>query len=154
MAEAESSPSQVPRTLLAILAGWALPGLGHILVGRVRRGLLFAAVLLASYGLGLAHEGRLALRDERQPFLSGLQVIANLGIGPLDMVSRLYIYGGLVYSLPQGVQGGAENKYSQIFRERTRSALSIYGTAYLWTAGLMNLLLLFDIWDIGMARRL
>jgi hypothetical protein len=154
MAETESSPSQVPRTLLAILAGWALPGLGHILVGRVRRGLLFAAVLLASYGLGLAHEGRLALRDERQPFLSGLQVIANVGIGPLDMVSRLYIYGGLVYSLPQGVQGGAENKYSQIFRERTRSALSIYGTAYLWTAGLMNLLLLFDIWDIGMARRL
>ncbi len=154
MADLESSPSQVPRTLLAVFAGWDLPGLGHLLLGRVRRGLLFAAILLGSYGLGLAHEGRLALRDERQPFLSGLQVIANLGIGPLDMVSRLYIYGGLVYSLPQGVQGGAENKYSQIFRERTRSALSIYGTAYLWTAGLMNLLLLFDIWDIGMARRL
>ena len=154
MAEAESSPSQVSHTLLAILAGWALPGLGHVLVGRVRRGLLFAGVLLASYGLGLAHEGRLALRDERQPFLSGLQVIANVGIGPIDMVSRLYIYGALVYSLPKGVQGGAENQYSKIFRERTRSALSIYGTAYLWTAGLMNLLLLFDIWDIGMARRL
>ena len=80
-------------------------------------------------------------------------MIANLGIGPLDVVARLYIYGAAAYSLPKGVQGGVENKYSRIFRERTRSALSIYGTAYLWTAGLMNLLLLFDIWDIGMARK-
>ncbi len=154
MAVEASSPGQVPRTLVAVLAGWVLPGLGHVLVGRVRRGLLFAAILLGSYGLGLAHEGRLALRDERQPFLSGLQVIANLGIGPLDMVARLYTYGALVYSLPKGVQSGVENKHSRVFRERTRSALSIYGTAYLWTAGLMNLLLLFDIWDIGMARKL
>ena len=154
MADLESGRNQIPGTLLAVLAGWVLPGLGHVLLGRVRRGLLFAVILLASYGLGLAHEGRLALRDERQPFLSGLQVIANVGIGPLDMVARVYTYGALVYSMPKGVRSGAENKYSQVFRERTRSALSIYGTAYLWTAGLMNLLLLFDIWDIGMTRRL
>ena len=153
MADRETSRRQVQGTLLAVLAGWALPGLGHLLLGRVRRGLLFAAILLGSYGLGLAHEGRLALRDERQPFLSGLQVIANMGIGPLDMLARFYTYGALVYSMPKGVQSGVENKYSKVFRERTRSALSIYGTAYLWTAGLMNLLLLFDIWDIGMARR-
>lgn len=153
MADREPQDNPVPRTLLAVAAGWALPGLGHVLVGRTRRGLLFGALLLGSYGLGLAHEGRLALRDERQPFLSGLQVVANLGIGPIDMLARLQIYGALVYSLPKGVQGGAENKHSRVFRERTRSALSIYGTAYLWTAGLMNLLLLFDIWDIGMARK-
>ena len=153
MADEAASPNPVSRTLLAVLAGWLLPGLGHLLVGRARRGLLFAALLLGSYGFGLAHQGRLALRDERQPFLSGLQVLANVGIGPLDVIARFSIYGAAVYSLPDGVQGGVENKYSRIFRERTRSALSIYGTAYLWTAGLMNLLLLFDIWDIGMARR-
>jgi hypothetical protein len=100
--------------------------------------------------LGLAHDGRLALRDERQPFLSSLQVIANLGIGPADGVARLYVYGALVYSLPKG---GMKNEHSRVFRQRTSSALAIYGTAYLWTAGLMNLLLLFDVWDIGMARK-
>ena len=42
---------------------------------------------------------------------------------------------------------------TQIFRQRARSGVSIYGTAYLWTAGLMNLLLLFDVWDIGRQRR-
>ena len=36
---------------------------------------------------------------------------------------------------------------------RQRSATSIYGTAYLWTAGLMNLLLLLDIWDIAVGRK-
>ena len=144
---------RVPRTLLAIVAGWILPGLGHVMLGRVRRGLLFAGLLVGGYGLGLAHDGRLALRDERQPFLSTLQVIANAGIGPADMLARLFVYGELVYSLPRGIQGGAKNEHSETFRERTSSALSIYGTAYVWTAGLMNLLLLFDIWDIGMARK-
>ncbi len=143
----------VPPTLLAVLAGWFVPGLGHVVLGRLRRGLLFGALIFGAYGLGMAHDGRLALRDERQPFLSALQVAANIGIGPMDLVSRFYVYGALVYSLPKGVQGGVENKYSRIFRERTRSSLSIYGTAYLWTAGLMNLLLLFDVWDIGNARK-
>jgi hypothetical protein len=153
--ESEQRPEsqRVPRTLLAIAAGWFLPGLGHLMLGRVRRGLLFAGLLIGAYGLGLAHDGRLALRDERQPFLSSLQVIANAGIGPADMVARLFVYGKLVYSMPRGIQGGVKNKHSETFRERTRSALSIYGTAYVWTAGLMNLLLLFDIWDIGMARK-
>jgi len=141
---------RLPRTLLAIVAAWVLPGLGHVLLGRVRRGLLFAVILLGCFGLGLAHDGRLALRDERQPFLSTLQVIANVGIGPADGFARLYVYGALVYALPKG---GLKNEHSRVFRERTRSALAIYGTAYLWTAGLMNLLLLFDVWDIGMARK-
>jgi hypothetical protein len=143
----------LPRTLLAVAAAWVVPGLGHVLLGRIRRGLLFAAILLGSYGFGLAHDGRLALRDERQPFLSTLQIVANLGIGPADIVARLYVYGELVYSLPRGIRSGIENQHSKAFRERTSSAVSIYGTAYVWTAGLMNLLLLFDVWDIGKKRK-
>jgi hypothetical protein len=143
----------LPRTLTAIVAGWAVPGLGHVLLGRVRRGLLFGFLLFGAYAFGLAHDGRLALRDERQPFLSTLQIIANVGIGPSDVVARLFVYGTAVYSLPKGIQSGLENEHSRVFRDRTRSALSIYGTAYVWTAGLMNLLLLFDLWDIGRARK-
>ena len=40
-----------------------------------------------------------------------------------------------------------------LFRQGVRSALSIYGTAYLWTAGLMNLLLLLDVWDLSRGRK-
>jgi hypothetical protein len=145
--------SHLPRTLLALAAAWALPGLGHVVLGRLRRGLLFGAILLGCYGLGLAHDGRLALRDERQPFLSTLQVVANVGIGPADLVARLFVYGEPAYSLPQGIRSGRRDESTLVFRERARSAVSIYGTAYVWTAGLMNLLLLFDVWDIGKARK-
>jgi len=47
---------------------------------------------------------------------------------------------------------GRQEDPRETFRRRARSAVSIYGTAYLWTAGLMNLLLLFDVWDIGRGR--
>ncbi len=149
---AETEPD-LKRTLIAVGAAWLLPGLGHVLLGRVRRGVIFAAIILGGFGLGLAHDGRLALRDERQPILTTLQVVANLGVGPLDVICRLFVYGSPAYTLPSTVRGVKENERTKIFRERTRSGLSTYGTAYIWTAGLMNLLLLFDVWDIGMARK-
>ena len=141
------------RAWLAVAAAWVFPGAGHFLLGRIRRGMLFGALLWACFALGLAHDGRLALRDARQPFLTGLQVVANLGIGPADMIARRAIYGEVTYTMPTAARGGSNSRETQIFRQRTRSPLSIYGTAYLWTAGLMNLLLLFDVWDIGMGRK-
>jgi hypothetical protein len=141
------------RVWLAVAAAWVFPGAGHVLLGRVRRGVLFGAMLWAGFAMGMAHDGRLALRDARQPFLTGLQVVANLGIGPADMIARWVVYGSVTYTLPNSSRSGANHPQAEIFRERTRSPLSIYGTAYLWTAGLMNLLLLFDVWDIGMGRK-
>jgi len=138
---------------LAIGAAWLLPGLGHVVLGRVRRGLLFGGLLLGCYGLGLAHDGRLALRDQRQPFLTTLQVVANLGIGPLDVAARVHVYGRPQYVFPSHFRSASERERSEIFRDRARSGTSIYGTAYVWTAGLMNLLLLFDVWDIGRGKR-
>jgi hypothetical protein len=143
------SPAALRRTLLAVGAGWAVPGLGHFLVGHARRGILFGAIIWASFTLGLAHDGRLALRDPRQPLLTTLQTVANLGVGPADMVARLAVYGELSYRLPRGTRNLDEHPRVVTFRERARSPLSLYGTAYLWTAGLMNLLVLFDVWDLG-----
>ena len=95
----------------------------------------------------------MALRDQRQPLLTSMQVVANLGIGPADFLARLSVYGESAYNLPAGINNRSRDRLSTIFRDRTRSGLSIYGTAYVWTAGLMNLLLLFDVWDIGMGRK-
>ncbi len=107
-------------------------------------------LLWASFGFGMAHDARLSLRDDKQPLLTGLQVVANLGMGPIDPIVRLFVYGEITYSMTAG-----DNAVQRVekFRARERSPLSIYGTAYVWTAGLMNLLLLFDIWDIGRGRR-
>jgi hypothetical protein len=146
----DTSPA---RLALAIVSAWLVPGLGHLLLGRVGRGLLFAAIVLGSFALGMAHEGRVALCDDRQPFLSALQVVANAGVGPADLFARIRVYGAPAYALPKDHSDPAYDDRVRILRARTRSKLSIYGTAYLWTAGLMNLLLLFDVWDIGRARR-
>jgi hypothetical protein len=151
-AGAAERAEMMKRTLTAVAAAWLLPGLGHVLLGRVRRGLLFGGIVWSCFALGLAHDGRLALRDSRQPFLTGLQVVANLGVGPADVVARAAVYGEVVYSM-QGGRTDPTDQRVDIFRERARSGVSIYGTAYLWTAGLMNLLLLFDVWDVGRKRR-
>jgi hypothetical protein len=142
-----------PKVWLALIAAWLLPGAGHLVLGRVRRGMLFAAIIWCCFGLGLAHTGRLALKDPRQPFLTTLQVIANLGVGPADLIARVSVYGKPAYSAYGEVVKGQLDNRLEIFRDRERSAVSIYGTAYLWTAGLMNLLLLFDVWDIGRRRK-
>ncbi len=146
----ESTDQGLRRTLISVFVGWLFPGMGHVLLGRARRGIFFGALLWASFGFGMAHDARLSLRDDKQPLLTGLQVVANLGMGPIDPVARLFVYGEITYSM----KGGAEAaERVEIFRTRERSPFSIYGTAYVWTAGLMNLLLLFDLWDIGRGRR-
>jgi len=144
------------RTLLCVLLAWLVPGLGHVALRRVRRGLLFSVLIFTSFGLGLAHDGKLALRDGKQPILTSLQLIGNMGVGPADLAARLAVYGEAAYALPrQGeyvLPSGVERQ--EILRARAGSGTSIYGTAYLWTAGLMNLLLLFDVWDVGLKRKL
>jgi len=135
------------RTLTAIVAAWLVPGLGHVVLGRTRRGLAFAALILGSFGLGLAHDGQLALHNPEKPFLTAMQVLANVGVGPLDTVARVVRYGEPAYRL------GTSRERLAVLREGIRSPLANYGTAYLWTAGLMNLLLLFDVWDIGRSRK-
>lgn len=136
------------RTLTAIVAAWIVPGLGHVILGRSRRGLAFAALILGSFGLGLAHDGQLALHNPEKPFLTAMQVLANVGVGPLDTVARVVRYGEPSYRLTP-----SRRRLEELLREEIRSPLANYGTAYLWTAGLMNLLLLFDVWDLGRGRK-
>jgi len=140
------------RTALALVAGWLVPGAGHAILGRVRRGALFFLLIMGSFGIGLAEEGRLALYSPREGFLTGLQLVANLGVGPADLFARMSVYGEAAYALPDPSDASHRPRIEK-FRERQRSAVSAYGTAYLWSAGLMNLLLLMDVWDIAKRRK-
>jgi hypothetical protein len=142
----------VGRTVVALVAGWLIPGAGHAVLGRVRRGALFFALIMGSFGLGLAEEGRLALYSPRDGFLTGLQLVANLGVGPADALARRNVYGEAAYVLPDPADPEHTPRI-ETFRERQRSAVSAYGTAFLWSAGLMNLLLLMDVWDIAKRRK-
>jgi len=148
-AAAEVSPG---RLAAALIVGWLVPGAGHAMLGRVRRGVVFFALIMGSFGLGLAHDGRLALYAPREGFLTGLQLVANMGIGPADLFARMSVYGEAAYTVPDQSSPLYRPRIEK-FRERQRSVVSAYGTAYLWSAGLMNLLLLMDVWDIAKRRK-
>lgn len=153
------------RALALCAAGWVLPGAGHLLLGRFRRGLVFAFLVLGSFGLGLAHDGRLAISMQLEEefglgipgtglrvSLSTLQAVAGGATGPADFLARRFVYGEVVYALPR-VSSERRERLLETFRSRERSTYAPYGTAYLLTAGLMNLLLILDVWDIARGRK-
>jgi hypothetical protein len=146
-----SSPTP-GRTAVALVAGWLVPGAGHAVLGRLGRGAVFFVLIIGSFGLGLANEGRLALYSPREGFLTGLQLVANLGIGPADLLARESVYGEAAYVLPDQSDPSYRPRI-ETFRARQREVVSAYGTAYLWSAGLMNILLLMDVWDIAKRRK-
>lgn len=161
----QGSPVTAGRLTLAMVAGWLLPGAGHAVLGRYGRAAFLSAIVLASFGLGVGNVGRVALIDPTEGTrigprglpgiylsLSSLQMLANVGVGPLDALVRRSVYSELVYVLPR-VAGDVRDRLLQTVRERIADDASNYGTAYLWTAGLMNLLLLLDVWDIGRGRK-
>ncbi len=136
---APPSPSPAPGAaarragspVLAAALAWFFPGLGHFYLKRPRTAILYAAIVTATFLLGLSFEGRLYSPEAGQP-LTILATFAVYGAGLLNLVARL------VSTNPNG------------------SILSVtyeYGCAYLLTAGLMNLLLMLDAYDIAVGRK-
>jgi len=119
------------RPLLAAALGWFFPGLGHLYLGRRRTALFYTAIVLVTFLLGLSFEGRLYSPDRSQP-LTFLATFALFGAGLPNILARLF----------------SENPAGVIL-----AVTYEYGCAYLLTAGLMNLLLILDAWDIAVGRK-
>ena len=45
--------------LLVLIAGWLVPGAGHLLLGKWVRGLLLFVTLMLMFGIGLALKGKI-----------------------------------------------------------------------------------------------
>lgn len=119
------------RPLIAAALAWAFPGLGHLYLGRRRRALAYAAIVAVMFVLGLQFEGRLYAVEAGQP-LTILATFAIHGAGILPIAARALL----------------DNPGGSIL-----SVTFEYGCAFLLTAGLMNLLLMLDAWDIAMGRK-
>lgn len=121
--------ADLPPILLVLLA-WVLPGLGHFLLGRRVRSAAFFLLIVFSATVGVVVRGHLFRPESGQP-LAMLGMLASMGSGVVDFTLRF----GLRY-VGQPEAAGYE-----------------YGTAFLLTAGLMNLLLLLDVWDLATGRK-
>jgi hypothetical protein len=119
----------LPLPALMILT-WLVPGLGHLLLGRRRRALVFAAVIAIAFVVGLVLQGELIVPKAGDP-LSYLACLADLGNGALFVAAKL-----------AGLGAGVITADSYEF-----------GNTFLLTAGMMNLLLVLDVHDIVSGRK-
>lgn len=122
--------TQSGRLVLLCLASWALPGAGHLWLGRRSKGLIFLAALPLMFTIGLAVHGRLFPFDLSEP-LVGMAAVADLGIG-------------LTYFLAGALGYGAGD---------VRAATYEHGNAFLIVAGLLNLLVIIDAYDVATGRK-
>lgn len=135
------------------LLAWAIPGAGHLLLRRTTAGLVFMAVVMTTFGFGLALNGTVYAMDPEQP-LSYLSTLANAGLGPLDAWARVRTFGDLRYRMPDSrTDSVAREQILTRVRQRYGAATHSYGRTFLLTAGLMNLLLVLDVFDYCIGRK-
>jgi hypothetical protein len=134
MANEKTVVTAVPQSgmmpVIAPLAGWLVPGLGHLIQKRFVRGaLLFVSVSLMFIS-GLGMQGKV------YPF--------NLG-DLLDMLGFVGDFGnGLYYFIARSIDWGN----GAIFR-----ATADYGTKFIVCAGLLNVIAAIDAHHIAIGKK-
>jgi uncharacterized protein DUF6677 len=117
---------------LVAAVAWAVPGGGHLLLRRRQKGAIFLVALTLMFATGLWLEGRIFPLgfDLSQP-LVGLAAVADLGIGIPYFVAKF--------------MGQGAGRVVAITYE--------YGNAFAIVAGLLNMLVVLDAWDIAEGRK-
>jgi len=123
-----AAPAANPYLICA--AAWAVPGAGHLWLGRHQKGLTLLVVLPLMFAVGLWIRGAIFPFEFKEP-LVGLAAIAALG-------------NGLPYFLAKLLGAGA-GQVTAITYE--------YGNTYVVVAGLLNVLSVLDVFDIAMGRK-
>jgi len=122
--------AQSGRLFLLCLASWGIPGAGHLWLGRRSKGLVFLVALPLMFAIGLAIQGRLFPFELSDPLVC-LAAFADLGIGLAYFIASALGYG----------------------HGDVRAVTYEYGNAFLIVAGLLNLLVVIDAYDIAMGRK-
>ena len=115
--------------LICTLA-WAIPGAGHFWFGRRQKAIVFFVTLPLMFAWGLWLEGRIFPFEFTQPLVA-LAAIADLGIGLPYFVAKI-----------AGMGAG-----------RVVAITYEYGNTFLIVAGLLNMLVVLDVFDIAEGRK-
>ena len=134
--EKEASQPMPPITawLPAVAVGWSIPGGGHFLLKRTGRGLVILASVTAMFVCGLMMRGAMFTPQ------SG------------DLLTTLINTGGFIGNLCSGLLYILTVCFSYN-QPDLAGAVHDYGTKFLVTAGLLNLLAITDAFDIAARRK-
>jgi len=128
------TPASTGKTIAACVAGFVLPGLGHVVLGKYVRGALVGAVIIIMFALGFVMEGHL-YKPEPQDWLTWFFSFLNVGIGLPYFVCLANDWGFQV----------TEIQAAKVTYE--------YGNTFFCVAGALNMLSVMDAYDIGVGRK-
>jgi hypothetical protein len=119
------------RTWIAMALAYLVPGAGHLYLGRRQRAIVYFCIVVFMFAVGLAVDGDLyAVSRSGGSLLRLLAALGSMGSGLLYWIADF-----------KGVTGDIT------------SITYEHGTAFVITAGLMNLLLVLDVFDIAEGRK-
>jgi hypothetical protein len=116
--------------IIAPLAGWLLPGLGHLIQRRWTRGLLLMLAVFIMFFAGLGMQGRVYAFNTGD-LLDILGFVGDIG-------------AGLLYFVARAMDWGAGN---------IQRAVADYGTKYIVVAGLLNIISAADAYHIAIGKK-
>lgn len=128
--ETTSHIRSIRDTYFICAAAWALPGAGHLWLGRRQKGLVFLVTLPLMFLCGLWLEGRLFPFELTEPLVA-LAAFADVGLG-------------IPYLVAKAMGAGTGRVIAQTFE---------YGNAFLIVAGLLNMLVVLDAFDVAQGRK-
>jgi hypothetical protein len=114
---------------LAFFVAWLVPGAGHVLMGKWKKGLFFFALLGAAYAFGMHIAGWRPVSFDDNPFY----FVGQYGSGATLLVAKL---------------GGAEKA---VLREGIHPSWFDPGLLYVCVVGLLNLVIMLNILDLKTA---
>ena len=116
--------------MVALVAGWLVPGAGHALLGKWIRAALLMASILGMFAIGVALQGKLYSPNTGEP-LDILGFLGDLCAGVLYGVGRLLGWG----------------------QAPVLTAVADYGTKFIVVAGLLNVVAAVDAHSLASGRK-
>lgn len=120
----DTAPTAERPAAPALVLAWLIPGAGHILLGDVRRGVIFFLTLTMMFTVGVAFGGRL-FPFQFSEWLVFLAALAQWGVGLPRIIAAL-------------IGGGTGDVVAVTYE---------YGNTFLMASGLLNMLVVLDAFD-------
>ena len=127
-------PGREPRTPAVAtgfaIAGWVVPGLGHVFAGRWKRGVVYFLAVAALAMTGFLQRGFVFSPHFANAF-GLLGFLADLGAGVFYFAAKLFEFGG-----PDIARAAGD-----------------YGTRFIAAAGVLNVLVALDAYAIAVGEK-
>jgi hypothetical protein len=130
-------PASVPINvwILPVIAAWLIPGAGHFILRKTGRGTLIFLSVALMFLFGL--------------FMRGMMFTPE---GGADYLTSLINYGGFICNLAAGALYILAAMFGYV-QPDAPGDVHDYGTKFLVTAGLLNILAMVDVWEIARGKK-